>query len=90
MASNDHRTQQQSWGPKGGGGWKRNVPSSPHQSEMNLNSRKRQQVIHRLQDMFIDVLDLDVIQSVAHHCEFNCKYCHCCSNVVDSERQYLI
>jgi hypothetical protein len=78
MAShNDHRTQQQNWGlvPKGGGGWKRNVSSS-HQSDINLNSKKQQKVIHRLQDMFIDVLDLDVIQSVAQNCEFNCKYYH--------------
>jgi len=77
MAShNNHRTQQQSWVPKGGGGWKRNVSSSPHQSEINSNSKKQQEVIHRLQDMFIDVLDLDVIQSVAQNCEFNCKYWH--------------
>jgi hypothetical protein len=76
MAShNDHRTQQQSWVPKGGGGWKRNVPSS-NQYDINLNPKKQQEVIHRLQDMFIDVLDLDVIQSVAQNCEFNCKYCH--------------
>jgi len=73
MAShNNHRTQQHSWAPKGGG-WKRNVSSSPHQSEINLNSKKQQDVIHKLQEMFIDVLDLDVIQSVAQNCEFNCK-----------------
>jgi predicted nucleic acid-binding protein len=77
MAShNNHRTQQQSWVQKGGGSWKRNVSSSPHQSEINFNSKKQQEVIHRLQDMFMDVLDLDVIQSVAQNCEFDCKYCH--------------
>jgi hypothetical protein len=77
MASNKgHRTQQQSWVPKGGGSWKRNLPSSPHQSEINFKSVKPQEVIHRLQDMFIDVLDLDVIQSVAQNCEYNCKYCY--------------
>jgi len=75
MAShNDHRTHKQSWPTKGGGGWKRNVSSS--QSEINFNSKKQQDVIHRLQDMFMDVLDLDVIQSVAQNCEFNCEYCH--------------
>jgi hypothetical protein len=77
MAShNNHRTQQQNRVPKGGGGSKKDVSSSPHKSEINFNSKKPEEVIHRLQDMFIDVLDLDVIQSVAQNCEFNCKYCH--------------
>jgi hypothetical protein len=76
MASNkDHRTQQHGWVSKGGSGWKRNVSNSPHQSEIDFNNKK-QEVIHILQDMFMDVLDLDVIQSVANNCEFNCKYCH--------------
>jgi hypothetical protein len=75
MASNNsQRSQQQGWIPKGGGGWKRNTSSSPHQSEVNLNSIK-EDVMYVLQDMFIDVLDLEIIQSVAQNCEYNCKYC---------------
>jgi hypothetical protein len=78
MASNNSQwPQQQGWVTKGGGGRKRNPSNSPHQSEISINSRKRQDVIHKLKDMFIDIFDLEIIQSVAHSCEFNCKYCSC-------------
>lgn len=56
---------------KGGGGSKKNVSSPSHQSEINVNSGNQEGVIHQLQDMFIDVLDLEIIQSVAQNCEFN-------------------
>jgi hypothetical protein len=73
MASNNSRGQQQwVWIREGGRGLNKNV-SSPHHSEVNVNSRKEQGVIHQLQDMFIDVLDLEIIQTVAQNCEFNRK-----------------
>jgi hypothetical protein len=77
MASNNQWPQQQASVSKGGGGRKKNASNSPHQSEINFNSRKRLDVIHRLKDMFIDILDLEIIQSVAQNCEFDCKYCFC-------------
>jgi hypothetical protein len=73
MASNNSQGQwQQGWIRKGGGR-KQDASSPAHQSEIDVNSRKQQGVIHKLQDMFIDVLDLEVIQSVAQNCEFNRK-----------------
>jgi hypothetical protein len=74
MASNNSQGHERwVWMTKGGGGLKKNVSSPPHQSEINVNSRNQEGVIHQLQDMFIDVLDLEIIQSVAQNCEFNRK-----------------
>jgi chemotaxis receptor (MCP) glutamine deamidase CheD len=74
MASNNSQGQEDWVGiTKGGGGLKKNVSSSSHQSEIKVNSRNQEGVIHQLQDMFIDVLDSEIIQSVAQNCEFNRK-----------------
>jgi hypothetical protein len=71
MASNNSKGNQQLVWNMEGVGRKRNVSSQPH--EVNVNTRNQQQVIHKLQDMFIDILDLEIIQSVAQNYEFNRK-----------------
>jgi hypothetical protein len=73
MASNkNQRGQEWIWITEGSG-QKKNVSSQSRQSEVNVNSRNQQGVIHKLQDMFLDVLDLEIIQSVAQNCEYNRK-----------------
>jgi hypothetical protein len=73
MASNNGQREQQWVWIKAGGGQKKKVSSQSHQSKGNVNPRNQQGVIHKLQDMFLDVLDLEIIQSVAQNCEFNRK-----------------
>jgi hypothetical protein len=74
MASNNSQGHQEwVWTAGGGGGLKKKVSTPRHKSEINVNSRNEQGIIHQLQDMFIDVLDLEIIQSVAQNCEFNRK-----------------
>jgi hypothetical protein len=73
MASNNSQGEQQWFWITEGGGQKKKVSGRSLQSNVNVNSRNQQGVIHTLQDMFLDVLDLEIIQSVAQNCEFNRK-----------------
>nr|CAD7426299.1 unnamed protein product [Timema monikensis] len=46
-------------------------PKRPDRRHRNVLEESDQQVLHTLQDMFIDVFDLDIIQNVTQNCRFN-------------------
>nr|CAD7263663.1 unnamed protein product [Timema shepardi] len=46
-------------------------PKRPDRRHRNVSEESDQQVLHTLQDMFIDVFDLDIIQNVTQNCRFN-------------------
>nr|CAD7403911.1 unnamed protein product [Timema cristinae] len=48
-------------------------PKRPDRRHRNVLEESDQQVLHTLQDMFIDVFDLDIIQNITQNCRFNCK-----------------
>nr|CAD7419229.1 unnamed protein product [Timema poppensis] len=46
-------------------------PKRSDRRHRNVSEESDQQVLHTLQDMFIDVFDLDIIQNVTQNCRFN-------------------
>ena len=70
MASNNRqKTQQRRWIPRNEGA----VASKTPNSEFIMKGEKSQ-MIELLKDMFQDVIELEVIHSVAESCNYNRKY----------------
>nr|CAD7440892.1 unnamed protein product [Timema bartmani] len=46
-------------------------PRHSDRRHRNVSEESDQQVLHTLQDMFLDVFDLDIIQNVTQNCRFN-------------------